>query len=180
MYNPQEPVTSTKKTIVDWLRQNNSLAYVEIIENHPSKDANTPDLPLKKPLISFGRSQTIPQTMAFNNYLGEAYQDGVTTEREGKILNINFDIHLWNGIAKNMGGEREVERLEEKLFQIFELEQWPDHIQYENFRSGDIMRDPHAPVFHQKCRLTVLVLIYKDTSGQEFEQFNVKGSVINE
>ncbi len=178
MYNPDEPIVTAKKAIIDFLKNLSELSYVDIIENYPSLEI----LPLKKPLISLGRSKAISEEVAFNNYLGESYDNDtqLATERIGKLINIYFDVHLWNSTAKNMGGEREIERLEGKLIKVFELKEPPNDIEFVRFDTGDINEDPEEDVFHCRCVLQVKTLLYEDSTDDAIEDFILKGSVINE
>ncbi len=178
MYDTNEPIVSSKLTIMEFLKSLPELDYIDIIENHPDIDI----FPIEKPLISFGRSKVTGEEVAFNSYLGEKYDEvsQQTTERTGKLIRIYFDMHLWNSTAKNKGGEREIERLEGKLIRIFEFKGLPDNISYVSFESGDIDLDPDVDVFHCRCVLSVEVLIYEDVTEDAIEDINVKGSVVNE
>lgn len=176
------PILQSKLTIISWLKTFAELSHTDIIENHPSKLAIKPPLPLKKPLIAIGRASATPVALGLGNYIGEYPNDiaETVTERRGKQLAIRFDVYIFNGIEANQGGEREIERIQAALMGIFNLEALPTGIQFTNFEARDIDRDPKEDLYMCRCILSVTTLVYKDTTSEMLKEFQIQGGVINE
>ncbi|QEK12719.1 hypothetical protein FQB35_10465 [Crassaminicella thermophila] len=174
------PIVSCKKDLIDFLKSRKELNYVDIRENYIKTDK---DLPLKKPLITISKGKMIGKDISYQNYFGEIYDDDSNEiiETKGKILNLYYDIHIWNGISPKLGGEKEIERIQEKIQSIVEFESNAlenKGITFFNFEEGTAIEDPFENyLFHCRCTIQLQVLWKKEFRYEVMDEIESHGEI---
>jgi hypothetical protein len=176
-YDNNEPIISTKDTIIEWLKSAVKLKNVDVIAEYPSVDAK---LPLKRPLISIGDPRPNYKSTGLNNYLGEEIDEDTGTEHIGVFLNITFDLYIWNNTAPKFGGTREIERIEGALVRLFSLTGPPKGITVKNYLPDQIQEDPEEAVYMCPGSLQVQVLVTGTVIYDLIKEIEVRGEIIHE
>ena len=153
------PITSVKRLLINFLKEKQELNHVDIRENYIK--VNT-DLPLKKPLITISKGKMLTNSISFQDYIGERFdeEEYQFIETRGKELNLYYDFHIWNSTSPKLGGETEIERIQERLQLIFDFESNAiPGITFFEFREGTATEDPFEEgLFHARCTLQIKAL----------------------
>lgn len=153
------PVVSTKDLIIDFLRSKKELNHVEIKKSYLKVDR---DLPLKKPLITVSKGRMRTNDLSFGDWLKDEFdeEEYKFIETRGKELSLYYDFHIWNGTSPKLGGEREIERIIERLQLIFDFESNAiPGITFFEFQEGVATEDPfEEDLFHARCTLHIKAL----------------------
>lgn len=153
------PITSVKSLLIEFLRSREELSHVGIKESYLKVDR---DLPLVKPLITISKGRILTNPLFFEDYIGEEFneEEYVFIDTKARELNLYYDFHIWNSTSPKLGGEAEIERIQEKLQLIFDFESnaIPD-ITFFKFREGTATEDPFEEgLFHARCTLHIKTL----------------------
>lgn len=154
----RSPITSVKKLLIEFLKTKKELEYLDVRENYIKVDI---DLPLKKPLITVSKGRMLTNSIAYQDYLGEEFNEKefMFIETRSKELNLYYDLHIWNGTSPKLGGEKEIERIIERLQYIFDFESNAiKGITFFEFKEGTVMEDPEEGLFHARCTLHIKTL----------------------
>lgn len=153
------PITSVKKLLIEFLRNKEELTHVDIRENYIKIDT---DLPLTKPLITISKGKMLTNPMFFEDYIGEEFNEEkyVFIDTKARELNLYYDFHIWNGTSPKLGGETEIERIQERLQYIFDFKSNAiPGITFFEFREGTATEDPFEEgLFHARCTLHIKTL----------------------
>ena len=153
------PVTSVKKLLIEFLNQRKELNHIDIRENYIKIDT---DLPLKKPLITISKGKMLTNSIFFDDYIGEYFdeEEYLIIDKKVKDLNLYYDFHMWNSTSPKLGGETEIERIQERLQCIFDFESNAiPGITFFEFREGTSTEDPFEEgLFHARCTLKIKAL----------------------
>ena len=175
------PITSVKGLVIDFLKSRLELSHVDIRENYIKVDT---DLPLKKPLITISKGKMITNPMFFDDYIGEEFNEDeyVFIDTKAKELNLYYDFHIWNSNSPKLGGETELERIQEKLQCIFDFESNAiPGITFFEFREGTSTEDPFEEgLFHSRCTLKVRALWKHETRFDVVEEIIPHGIIKEE
>lgn len=174
------PIVSCRKDLIEFLKSRSELNYVDIREEHIKVDV---DLPLKKPLITISKGKMIGEDISYQNYLGEAYDEESQeiVETKGKILNMYYDIHIWNGTSPKLGGGKEIERIQEKIQSIVEFESnvlEDQGITFSSFEEGTSAEDPFEnDLLHCRCTIQLKVLWKKEFRYEVMDEIESHGEI---
>ncbi|QZY56708.1 hypothetical protein [Crassaminicella profunda] len=174
------PIVSCKEVLKDFLNLREELNYVDIRKEYIKADK---DLPLKKPLITISKGKLITKDIGFQDYLGEIYNKEANRfiETKGKMLNLYYDLHIWNGTSPKLGGEKEIERIQEKIKIIVEFESnaLEEHgITFFSFEEGTTTGDPFdKDLFHCRCTIGLQVLWKKEFKYEVMDEIESHGEI---
>lgn len=153
------PITSVKRLVMQFLQGKQELNHVDIRENYIKVDV---DLPLKKPLITISKGKMLTNPMFFGDYVSDKFdeEEYQFIETRGKELNLYYDFHIWNSTSPKLGGETELERIQERLQSIFDFESDAiPGVTFFEFREGTSTEDPFEEgLFHARCTLRIKAL----------------------
>lgn len=153
------PITSVKKLLIDFLSEREEFSHIDIRETYIKVDV---DLPLKKPLITISKGKMSSNSMFFDDYIGEEFNEEEYLFIDTKVreLNLYYDFHIWNSTSPKLGGENEIERIQGRLQCIFDFESNAiSGITFFEFREGTAIEDPFEEgLFHTRCTLRIKAL----------------------
>lgn len=179
--NHNSPITSVKKLLMEFLKNKKELSHVEIRENYIKVDV---DLPLKKPLITISKGKMLTNPVSFQDYIGEKFdeEDYQFIETKGKELNLYYDFHIWNSTSHKLGGETEIERIQERLQSIFDFESNAvPGITFFEFREGTATEDPFEDdLFHARCTLHIKALWKREFKYDVVDEIEPHGIIKDE
>jgi len=151
---------------------------VDIRENYIKAET---DLPLKKPLITLSKGRMRTGTISFGDWLKDEFdeEEYKFIETRGKDLNLYYDLHIWNGTSPKLGGEREIERIQEKLQSIFDFESNAiDGITFFEFQEGVATEDPfEEDLFHSRATLHVKALWKREFTYDVIDELEPHGDI---
>ncbi|CAK7080566.1 hypothetical protein [Tissierella sp.] len=172
------PITSVKKLLIDFLKEKRELSNVEIRENYIKVDV---DLPLEKPLITISKGKMLTNPMFFEDYLGEEFNEKEYQfiETKGRESNLYYDFHIWNSASPKLGGETEIERIQERLQSIFDFESNAiPGITFFEFREGTSTEDPFEEgLFHARCTLHIKALWKREFRYDVIDEIEPHGEI---
>lgn len=172
------PIASVKKLLIDFLREKQELNHVEIRENYIKVNV---DLPLKKPLITISKGKILTNSISFQDYIKEEYDEvnNELVETRGKELNLYYDFHIWNSTSPKLGGETEIERIQERLQAIFDFESNAiPGITFFEFREGTATEDPFEEgLFHARCTLHIKALWKREFRYEVIDKIEPHGEI---
>lgn len=178
--NHNSPMVSCKKDLIDFLKSRAELSYVNIRKEYIKVDV---DLPLKSPLITVSKGKMTTEDISYQNYLGESYNEstGEIVEVNGKILNLYYDLHIWNSKSTKYGGEKEIERIQEKLKSIVEFESNAlenKGITFSSFEEGTTSGDPfEEDLFYSRNTIHLKVLWKKEFKFEVMDEIIPHGEI---
>lgn len=176
--NNNSPLISGKNDIIDFLKTR--FEYIDIKKSYINEKR---DLPLKRTLITISKGKSSVNTIAFSNYLSEEYDEvnNEFVEIQGKDLTIYYDLHIWNSTSPKLGGEEEIERIEEQLQSIVEFESnvlREKGITFFSFQEGTASEDPDDnELFHSRCTLEIKVLWKKEFRFEVMDEIVSHGEI---
>lgn len=172
------PITSVKKLLLDFLKEKQELNHVEIRENYIKVDV---DLPLEKPLITISKGKILTNPKFFQDYIGEEFneEEYQFIETKGRELNLYYDFHIWNSTSPKLGGETEIERIQERLQSIFDFESNAiPGITFFEFREGTSTEDPFEEgLFHARCTLHIKALWKREFRYDVIDEIEPHGEI---
>jgi len=172
------PITSVKKLLIDFLKEKQELNHVEIRENYIKIDV---DLPLKKPLVTISKGKILTNPMFFQDYIGEEFneEEYQFIETRGREINLYYDFHIWNSTSPKLGGETEIERIQERLQSIFDFESNAiPGITFFEFREGTETEDPFEEgLFHARCTLHIKALWKREFRYDVIDEIEPHGEI---
>ncbi|WMM26663.1 hypothetical protein RBU61_08290 [Tissierella sp. MB52-C2] len=172
------PITSVKKLLMDFLKEKQELGHIDIRENYIKVDT---DLPLKKPLITISKGKISTNPMFFEDYIGEEFseEEYQFIETKGRELNLYYDFHIWNSTSPKLGGETEIERIQERLQYIFDFESNAiPGITFFEFREGTSTEDPlEEGLFHARCTLHIKALWKREFRYDVIDEIEPHGEI---
>ncbi|MGJ0848450.1 hypothetical protein ACR77J_17305 [Tissierella praeacuta] len=175
------PITSVKKLLIDFLEEKQELNHVDIRENYIKVDT---DLPLKKLLITISKGKILTNPISFQDYIGEEFneEEYQFIETRGKELNLYYDFHIWNSTSPKLGGETEIERIQERLQFIFNFESNAiPGITFFKFREGTATEDPFEEgLFHARCTLHIKALWKREFRYDVIDEIEPHGIIKDE
>jgi len=102
-------------------------------------------------------------------------------ETKGKIINLYYDLHIWNSTSPKLGGEMEIERVQERIQSIvgFESNALKDKgITFFSFKEGDISEDiDDDNLFHSRCRMHLKALWKKEFRFEVMNEVIAHGEI---
>lgn len=175
------PITSVKKLVIEFLKGKQELNHVDIRENYIKVDT---DLPLKKPLITISKGKMLSNPMFFDDYMGEEFneEEYALIDIKGRELNLYYEFHIWNSTSPKLGGETELERIQERLQSIFDFESNAiSGITFFEFREGTSTEDPFEEgLFHARCTLRIKALWKREFRFDVVDDIEAHGTIIEE
>lgn len=176
--NYNSPITSVKKLLLNFLKEKQELNHVEIRENYIKVDV---DLPLEKPLITISKGKILTNPIFFEDYIGEEFneEEYQFIETKGRELNLYYDFHIWNSTSPKLGGETEIERIQERLQSIFDFESNAiPGITFLEFREGTATEDPFEEgLFHARCTLHIKALWKREFRYDVIDEIEPHGEI---
>ncbi|WFD12460.1 hypothetical protein [Tepidibacter hydrothermalis] len=172
------PLISCKNDIKAFLES--KFDYIDIKKSYINEKR---DLPLKKTLITISRGKASVNTIAFSNYLSDQYdeENNEIVETQAKQLTIYYDLHIWNSTSPKLGGEEEIERIQEQLQSIVEFESnamADKGITFFSFQEGTAVEDPDDNnLFHSRCTLEIKVLWKKEFRFEVMDEIVSHGEI---
>lgn len=175
------PITSIKKLLLEFLKSKQELSHVDIRENYIKVDT---DIPLRKPLITISKGKMLSNPTSFQDYIGEKFDEAEYQfiETRGRELNLYYDFHIWNSTSPKLGGETEIERIQERLQLIFDFESNAiPGITFFEFREGTAIEDPFEEgLFHARCTLHIKALWKKEIKYDVIDEIISHGVIKDE
>jgi hypothetical protein len=174
------PIVSCKSDLIDFLKSRTELSYVDIKKEYNKTDT---DLPLKRPLITVSKGKFTTEDISYQNYLGEVYNENTEeiVETKGKILNLYYDLHIWNSTSPKYGGEKEIERIQEKIKSIVEFEGnalGDKGITFFSFEEGTVTGDQmEEDLFHSRCTIQLQILWKKEFKFEVMDEIIPHGEI---
>lgn len=172
------PITSVKKLLIDFLKSKEELSHVGIRGNYIKVDT---DLPLKRPLITVSKGKMLTNPMFFKDYIGEKFDEDeyVFIDTKARELNLYYDFHIWNSTSPKLGGETEIERIQERLQLIFDFESNAiPGVTFFKFEEGTAIEDPFEEgLFHARCTLHIKTLWKREFKFDVIDEIEPHGTL---
>ncbi len=162
-----------KGFLVDYLRTRDELWQVTILDQHPDLGGLRP---LEKPLMVILEEKREVEPLAFQDYLGErlVHETNQIIEVRGRLLNITYQLGMWNELGENGAGEETLKAIQGSLEEIFAFDEYAlkqRGISFRGFQAEKITGEPEQEnLLYLPCQLRLQLLWEKNFNYEMVEE----------